>query len=286
MTKKHEISEVGSVGLQRILHKRKRTKGDPLSVGKVTTKHQASKGYRTEGEREGLALSLRQQQHRGSLGGGASRKIKQRRMGIADSTNSYQRVFDLLIEARMTQKQTRDEAGEVVGEPGKPSGIVSGKGYNYKRVKKAIRRAEKLKAQKVSDKDMDDRTSATGVAGSVPSLQGLKDRSRKQGRGQDIEGMAAQMRKDPDAFASPTRFTPDSRNPYHQKYTQIGGRTRQAIHRRVKGKPMDMLTLPSELHAGSAERHAKWVASGGREKVLKKLQKQGKHLRGQDHRLG
>jgi len=86
MSKKHEISEVGSVGLQRILHKRKRTKGDPLSVGKVTTKHQASKGYRTEGEREGLALSLRQQQHKGSLGGGASRKIKQRRMGIAAGT--------------------------------------------------------------------------------------------------------------------------------------------------------------------------------------------------------
>jgi len=190
-------------------------------------------------------------------------------------------------EARMTNKQTRDEAGEMVGEPGKPSKLISGKGYNYKRVKKAIRRAEKLKAQKVSGEEMDDRTSATGVAGSVPSLQGLKDRSRKQGRGQDIEGMATQMKKDPDAFAPPTRFSPDSRNPHHQKYTQIGGRTRQAIHRRVKGKPMDMLTLPSERHAGSAKRaKERWVGTDKKTRIEKALAKRGKFLRGQDHRLG
>ena len=213
-------------------------------------------------------------------------KAKQKQQ--ENKMNSYDRIYTLLlIEARMTQKQTRDEAGEVVGEPEEPSGLVSGKGYNYKRVKKAIRRAEKLKAQKVSDKDMDDRTSATGVAGSVPSLQGLKDRSRKQGRGQDIEGMAKQMKKDPDAFAPPTRFSPDSRNPHHQKYTQIGGRTRQAIHRRVNKKPMDMLTLPSERHAGSAKRaEERWAGTDKKARIKKALAKRGKFLRGQDHRLG
>lgn len=204
-----------------------------------------------------------------------------------DSGRSYQRMFDLLIEARMTNKQTQDVGGELIGEPGKPSKIISGGGYNYKRAKHGVRRSEKLGPDKVSNKDMDDRTSATGVAGSVPSLQGLKDRSRKQGRGQDIEGMAKQMKKDPDAFAPPTRLSPDSRNEKHQKYTQVDGRTRQATHRRVKGKPMDMLTLPSERHAGSAKRaKERWVGTDKKARIEKALAKRGKFLRGQDHRLG
>ena len=65
----------------------------------------------------------------------------------------------------------------------------------------------------------------------------------------------------------------------------IGGRTRQATHRLAHGKPMDMLTIPSQRHAGSAKRHSKWVASGGRDKMRATLAKQGKHLRGQDPRL-
>ena len=99
------INEVGSVGLRKILHKRRRTVGDPLSVGKVTTKHQASKGFRTEGERESAALRLRQQKNKGLLGGGASASIKKRRMGIADNTNSYQRVCDILLEAARSNPQ-------------------------------------------------------------------------------------------------------------------------------------------------------------------------------------
>ena len=103
MTKR--IDEIGSVGLQKVLHKRRRTLGDPLSVGKVTTKHQASKGFRTEGERETVALKLKQQKQKGLMGGGASASIKKRRMGIADNTNSYQRVCSMLLEAARSNPQ-------------------------------------------------------------------------------------------------------------------------------------------------------------------------------------
>ena len=103
MTKR--IDEIGSVGLQKVLHKRRRTVGDPLSVGKVTTKHQASKGFRTEGERETVALKLKQQKQKGLMGGGASAGIKKRRMGIADNTNSYQRVCSMLLEAARSNPQ-------------------------------------------------------------------------------------------------------------------------------------------------------------------------------------
>jgi len=99
---KKRVNEIGSVGLQRILHRRKRTVGDPLSVGRVTTKHQASKGFRTEGEREGVALRLKQDKTKGKMGGGASRIIKNRRLGLTDSkeTNSYDRIYNLLTEMR------------------------------------------------------------------------------------------------------------------------------------------------------------------------------------------
>ena len=68
-----------------------------------------------------------------------------------DSGRSYQRMFDLLIEARMTNKQTQDVGGELIGEPGKPSKIISGGGYNYKRAKHGVRRSEKLGPDKVSN---------------------------------------------------------------------------------------------------------------------------------------
>jgi len=103
MTKR--IDEIGSVGLQRVLHKRRRTVGDPLSVGRVTTKHQASKGFRTEGERETVALKLKQQKQKGLMGGGATAAIKKRRMGIADNTNTYQRVCSMLLEAARSNPQ-------------------------------------------------------------------------------------------------------------------------------------------------------------------------------------
>ena len=65
----------------------------------------------------------------------------------------------------------------------------------------------------------------------------------------------------------------------------MGGRTRQTVHRLVHGKPMDMLTIPAEKYAGSDKRHAKWVSSGGRDKMRSALAKKGKHLSGQDPRL-
>ena len=103
-----KIDEIGSVGLQRILHKRKRTIGDPMSVGKVTTKHQANKGFRTEGEREQNTLRLKQSRMKGRMGGGASRVIKNRRLGFTESKKitSYDRVFNLILdEARRSNPQ-------------------------------------------------------------------------------------------------------------------------------------------------------------------------------------
>ena len=202
-------------------------------------------------------------------------------------------------DARMTRKQLDDESRELLGNRKKGSGIVSGMGYNKQRARKEFRRAEKRGAEPVTDQDVD-QMSATGVAGSVGARKGpvgralgrlaLRARAKKQvadrGRLQDIGGMEKQMKKDPDAFAPPTRLTPDPRNPHHQKYTQIGGRTRQTISRLVRKKPMDMLTIPSQKYAGSAERAKKWIASGGRERRKQELAKQGRHLRGQDYRLG
>jgi len=99
MMAKVGINEIGSVGLQRVLHKRRRTVGDPMSVGRVTTKHQASKGFRTEGEREANALKIRQSTNKGKYGGGSTRKIHNRRLGIKDNTiNKYNRIFTLLTE--------------------------------------------------------------------------------------------------------------------------------------------------------------------------------------------
>lgn len=221
--------------------------------------------------------------------------------------NIYERITLMLIEARYTNKQMEDEAHELLGDHEKPSGIVSGKGYNVKRAKKAIRRAEALAQRrgedKVTDKDMKN-MSATGVAQKVGKYSGplskvtglrkigtkiLKKRAKAQvgarGYEQDIEGMEQQMKKDPDAFAPPIKLSKDSKNPHHDKETMLGGRTRQAVHRLARGKPMDMLTIPSEKHSGSADRHAKWVASGGREKVRSALAKKGRHLSGQDPRL-
>lgn len=99
MTKKVDINEIGSVGLQRVIHKRRRTLGDPLSVGKRTTKHKAAEGFRTEGERERSALSLRQQKHKGLLGGGSSEKIKNRRIGFSENgATAYTKIYHLVTE--------------------------------------------------------------------------------------------------------------------------------------------------------------------------------------------
>tara|TARA_R110002051_G_scaffold55149_1_gene103042 strand:- start:631 stop:1341 length:711 start_codon:yes stop_codon:yes gene_type:complete len=214
----------------------------------------------------------------------------------------------MLIEARYPYKKMGDEADELLGDHEKPSGIASGKGYNVKRVKNAIRRAEEVadrrdRKDKVTDKDMEN-MSATGVAQKLGKYSGrkskvtglrwigkklLKKRAKEQigvrGHEQDIEDMEQQMKKDPGAFPPPIKLSKDSKNPHHKKETMLGGRTRQTIHRLVHGKPMDMLTLPSEKHSGSVDRHAKWVASGGREKVRSALAKKGKHLSGQDPRL-
>ena len=105
MTQKNKINEVGSVGLQRIIHKRKRTLGDPLSIGKVTTKHQASKGFRTEGERETGALKIRQATTRGDYGGGASRKIHNRRAGLAEHSWKSTLLENIIDEARRSNAQ-------------------------------------------------------------------------------------------------------------------------------------------------------------------------------------
>ena len=102
---KKRIEEIGSVGAKRIVHKRKRTVGDPLSVGMVTTKHQASKGYRTEGERESMALKIRQDTNKGLRGGGSSQKIKNRRLGLGENNNSYNRVYSMLLEAARSNPQ-------------------------------------------------------------------------------------------------------------------------------------------------------------------------------------
>ena len=97
------INEVGSVGLQRILHKRRRTVGVPLSVGRVTTKHQASKGFRTEGEREANALKIRQSTNKGKYGGGATRKIHNRRSGITDSNVNTKDIIEAKYKPKIAK---------------------------------------------------------------------------------------------------------------------------------------------------------------------------------------
>tara|TARA_R110000765_G_scaffold307458_1_gene401277 strand:- start:1314 stop:2018 length:705 start_codon:yes stop_codon:yes gene_type:complete len=218
--------------------------------------------------------------------------------------------YKVFTEARMTQRQMGDEATEVLGEPGMPSGVVSGKGYNRKRVHNAIRRAEKFQGggQKLTAPEQEN-MSAQG-AGRVfgQQLKGkhfarmskskigrfmgkwlLKARAHKQasGRGykQDIPGMMGTMQTNPDAMPPATKFSVDSRNPYHQQETQIGGRTRNAASHIATGESAPFLTLPSELHADSARRADAFHKSERGQQIFKKLRADGKHPRGQDSRI-
>ena len=208
---------------------------------------------------------------------------------LYEMMEAYRPLCFTIVEARMTRKQLGAEADELVGK-----GIESARGYNYSRAKKEFRRAERRGADPLTNKDVEN-MSATGVAQSAGGRRGIigrlagraevRLRSRGQGRNQNIGGMERQMKKDPEAFAPPTRTTADPNNPYHEKPTQIGGRTRQALHRLIRKKPMPTLTIPSQRHARSATRARKWIASGGQEKRAQELASVGKRLRGQDPRL-
>ena len=217
---------------------------------------------------------------------------------------AYNKILSLLIERRMTRREVEGEVGEIgfdLAADGKPNPYPkeAGKGYNQRRMKKEIRRAEKRGAIATTNQEVD-KMNVAGVASSVPSrfggsvlkrlggLGALLMRSRKGGRGQNIFGMAKKMRDDPDQFPSPVRFSPDPNHPNKdaaKNPTLIGGRTRTAIHRLVHGKPQAQLELPSQRYAGSAERMKKFIASGGYDKLKAKLAAQGKKPRGMDTRL-
>lgn len=212
--------------------------------------------------------------------------------------NYYAKLTSLLIERRMTRRELEDEVGEIGFEEPRFS-KAAGKGYNPRRLKKEIRRAEKRGPVPTTGDEVD-RMNVAGAASSIPKKAGsslfgrlsglgaLAMRSRKQKRGQNILGMARQMKKDPDQFPSPVRFSPDPNHPNpksRENPTLIGGRTRTATHRLVHGKPQAQLVVPSTKYQDSADRMRKFIASGGYDRVKKKLAAQGRKPRGMDTRL-
>lgn len=218
--------------------------------------------------------------------------------------------YKVFSEARMTRRQTGDEATEVLGEPGKPSGIASGLGYNRKRVMKGIRRAEQYQGggKRLTPQGQEN-ISAQGVGrvfgqqlkgkhfaklskSKIGRFMGkflLRARAHKQasGRGykQDIPGMMSTMQTNPDAMPPATKFSVDSRNPHHQQETQIGGRTRNAASHIATGESTPFLTLPAERYADSARRADAFHKSERGQQIFKKLKTDGKHPRGQDPRI-
>ena len=219
--------------------------------------------------------------------------------------------INLIYERRYTDRERGTEAQELIGEPGRPSGIVSGKGYNYSRFKKKLSAAEREQegGRPWTSEEMP-KVSATGMGkfprlGRFDATNALNLKKSKLGRAmgrrllthrartdvpergylQDIEGMSQQMKDNPDAFPPSVSLTPDPRNPYHQKETQVGGRTRNVISLLTRGKPHKRVILPSSRYADSARRAIPWISSGKAAKRMAELERGGRHLRGQDWRL-
>ena len=218
---------------------------------------------------------------------------------------------NLISERRATNREREMEAQELIGEPGKPSGLVSGKGYNYNRFKKEMSAAEREQegGRPWTSEEMP-KVSATGMGkfprlGRFDATNALNLKKSKLGRAmgrkllthrartdvpergylQDIEGMSQQMKDNPDAFPPSVSLTPDPRNPHHQKETQVGGRTRNVISLLTKGKPHKRVILPSSKYADSARRAKKWISSGKAAKRMTELGREKRQLRGQDWRL-
>ena len=211
--------------------------------------------------------------------------------------DTYRSIGAVLAEARrMTRKELKDVATEVHGTTEEPSKIAAGAGYTPKRTKKETRRAEKRGATPLSKEDVAGMSSADLAQNIKPGIRGqakLVGRAIKQwpkrGYLQNIPKMVRTMKRDPGEFPAAVSFSADQRTegqPGHKtkaRPTAVTGRTRMAVAS-ATGKEAEGITLPSQKYAGSAERHDKWVKSGGKAKKVAQLAAKGKKLRGQDPR--
>jgi hypothetical protein len=211
--------------------------------------------------------------------------------------NTYRSIGLLLAEARrMDKKELQDVATEVHGTEDKPSKISAGMGYNPKRTKKETRRAEKRGATPLSKEDVAGMSSADLAQNTKPGIKGqakLTGRAllqwRKRGHLQNIPKMVRTMKRDPGEFPAAVSFSADERTkgkPGHKtkaRPTALTGRTRMAVAS-ATDKEAHGITLPAERYAGSAERHGKWVKSGGKAKKVAQLAATGRRLGGQDPR--
>jgi len=211
--------------------------------------------------------------------------------------NSYSRIYNFILETRrMTRKELQDVATEVHGTADNPSRITTAGGFTPKRTKREVRRAETRGAQPMSRETVQGMSSAGEAQKIKPGIVGkarLMGRAllqwRKRGHLQNIPKMIKTMKRDPGEFPAAVSFTADPRTkgePGHRseaRPTAVTGRTRMAVAS-ATGKEAEGITLPASRYAGSAERHEKWVKSGGRATLAKSLAKKGRRLRGQDPR--
>lgn len=207
-----------------------------------------------------------------------------------------------LIERRLSRKEVKTDAKELVGSPRHPADVGAGLGYNLRRTIKQLRRHEP-KAKPITNKEV----GTMRVAGKTAKLGGAKNPITKtiatallqaralrgknmRGYIQNIPKMIKTYKKDPDAFPAASRITPDPNNPYTKDkddndYTQLGGRTRTATSRLATGQPPKFITIPSQRHSSTTKRFKKFVQSGDYDKKVKTLKQKGKTLKGQDPRL-
>jgi len=111
-----KLQEVGTVTALDIKRKRERKPSDFLSVGKRTTKRAANVGFETPGQRQKASLSVRQSTNTGKLGGGATRKLKYRKMGITAGTEMNWK--DKLVED--IRKKSKTELKKQFAQAGYP----------------------------------------------------------------------------------------------------------------------------------------------------------------------
>ena len=83
---KKKLMEIGPVAALDIKRKRQRDPDDMLSAGKRSTQRKAAVGFETKNDRDKADLNVRGETNRGRLGGGATRAIVKRRLGIVAGT--------------------------------------------------------------------------------------------------------------------------------------------------------------------------------------------------------
>tara|TARA_R110002020_G_scaffold163895_3_gene350099 strand:- start:212 stop:976 length:765 start_codon:yes stop_codon:yes gene_type:complete len=110
---KKKLMEIGPVAALDIKRKRQRDPDDMLSAGKRSTQRKAAVGFETKNDRDKADLNVRGETNRGRLGGGATRAIVKRRLGIVAGTEmdwKHTLVELKVLKSPATKQKDADDA--------------------------------------------------------------------------------------------------------------------------------------------------------------------------------